>query len=217
MDSDRLKAMYTKQVNEHGLDTLDDQLKSMCYQGVESWSHRIDRFGLVCPNSPVKGDYRFRTMLDVGCGTGRAGMALMNQLFEHQKQLVNGYLGIDLVDEFIAHAQRKYKEHPGTFLCGDFLDDEMQAMLDQYGNFHLTVAIGTFAWADSTNIMSTVASMWAHTSKAMVFDLLKSHYTANEILTVFINPLRPHTWVLREEANTFTVYLYKAPIDTAND
>lgn len=95
-------------------------------------------------------DLTSASLLDVGCGYGD----LLGYLAKHHSNL--RYTGVDLIPNFIDVAK---KEHPsGTFIQGDFFDQQMSA-------YDYVLAIGTFNHATPNpymHIKDALIHMFAH-------------------------------------------------------
>jgi SAM-dependent methyltransferase len=107
----------------------------------------------------------FASVLDVGCGFGD----LLGYL--RSKGWRGRYTGVDLVDELIAEARKRYAgDNAAEFLCSDL------AAFDHSGKSDMAVALGIFnhrMHQDNLDFArETINKMWSATTRVVVCDFL---------------------------------------------
>ena len=78
------------------------------------------RFDILLSGLPVQD----RSFLDVGCGFGD----LVGTLRSHTQSY--RYVGLDMVADFIAHANEKYGDDRASFRVSDFVSEDLNARFD---------------------------------------------------------------------------------------
>lgn len=112
-------------------------------------------------------DQDFKSVLDVGCGFGDLLGYLRSNGWRGR------YTGIDVVDELVAEARRRYSSDlTAEFVCGDIAGFHGPHRAD------LAVAIGVFNHRLNQDnlefITETIHKMWTATAKVVVCDFLST-------------------------------------------
>lgn len=124
-----------------------------------------------------------RTFLDVGCGFGDLNLALRARAAHY------GYLGLDLMPEFLNEGQRLYGGENVEFLLGDFLSMELAR------SFDYVLASGIFAFEltemdNYTYIERMLGKMLSLSTEAVSVDFLSDRVNFRRDHTFYANPGR---------------------------
>ena len=186
-----LKQVYGDMHHEHGF--------SPAALGWKNKDTQTARFHAI-----VKGlDLVPGSMLDVGCGFGELAVFLDSTWFSH---IHYSYVGIDIVEEFIRVADRKFG-HLGRFVCQD---SHTHADLVGENAYDLVVGSGvTGMWEDPYRVLT---DMWFMAGKCMVFNWCEdvSSLTVDRVLS-FARSVGCNRWVLNHSylPNDYTIHMYK--------
>jgi len=155
-------------------------------------------------------DLNNASILDYGCGTGDFYRFLKRRGFDVQ------YTGVDINENFIALAKKKYPEC--TFNVLDGPEDHVEGFFDYIvicGVFNLRVP------GVADDMKETLVTLFKHCNKGMALNALSSHtpvkdpelhYTSPEEMVKFtLENLSPY-FALRHDRiqDDFTLYIYTA-------
>lgn len=169
-DLQTLEGVYRERWKKHGFSPLS-----------LGWTKgkQALRFSILLDSFDMTG----KSLLDVGCGFGDLNLSLAAKSDAYQ------YLGIDMVEEFLAEGRARYRGDAISFRKGDFLT--MQ--LDQ--RFDYIFASGIFAYrlgqADNYDyIEATLRKMMDHADEAVSVDFLSDRVNFRREGTFYANPGR---------------------------
>jgi len=177
-------------------------VKALGWKGEQSQQKRFEVLASL-------GDFSHASVLDIGCGYGDL-KAYLDQRFSDV-----AYTGIDLVEEFIAHATTRYGDCPNTrFFHGDFSTATLPPV-------DFILACGAFGYRskDPDFHLNMIRSMYNASGKACAFNMLDAAtFEATPLLAghdpdrvyAFCSSLSPHVKLLRGYLkDDFTVFMYK--------
>lgn len=157
-------------------------------------------------------------VLDVGCGLGHL------QAFLKARGHTGAYHGVDIVPEFIAHAQIAMAEDPKS--KAELIAPDATLPPCDYA---LLSGVFNNRMDDNWGFMtSTLRRMWAAAEKGIAFNAMTSHVDYHDDGLFYVDPMEVvafckrelgghpvlrHDYTLRPEGFPFefAVYLYKAP------
>ncbi len=194
---------FSQKISKHG-----DRLAALDYGSAESQRRKFDvMIGGIRPAT------RPLSFLDLGCGFGD-----FLPYLRRRRVPIRSYLGIDLVPDAVAIAQRKHPE--GRFRVRDILHEGLP------GRYDYAVANGIFyvrAPDSEAHMERTVEALWDHCRIGVLFNARSRHadpeYVRRETHLYHYDPVKvlrfcttmSRAVVLRHDylPHEFTVYMYR--------
>lgn len=159
-------------------------------------------------------DVSCKTVLDVGCGFGDL-YGYVKKIAASTRQQLPEYTGMDIVDELIQEARKKYFE--ATFLSGDFISKQFEK------KYNYVFASGIFflenpCW--EKYCLSVCKKMYDVASEGVAINFLSRFSRKKDSFSYYASPGKivemimdniTKRCVLRHDyrENDFTIYLYK--------
>ena len=159
------------------------------------------------------GELAGKRILDIGCGFGDLNKTLRAKFGDDYT-----YIGVELVEELVDEARKRYPQSNVRFVHGEFLDDAIQVEAD------VAMASGVFNYRfdDTDNyafIEATMQKAFALSKDGLAFDFLSDRVEYELPHTFHSNPGRildmaavhSRNMVLRNDyiPFEFALYLYK--------
>lgn len=157
------------------------------------------------------GDLTGRSILDVGCGFGD----FFGYLWKNIE--LEGYLGVDLIEDMIKEAYKRYPE--GAFMILDILNND--GFILNVGRFDYVLASGIFGLESSTwdlYVQSMLVKMFEICRIGVGVNFLltrkyqesDSHYTSPDVIVDLVREISPKVECkLGYKENDFTIFIYK--------
>ena len=198
---DSVKKLFQKYYKEHGND-----MKSLAWKSEEQ---NIRRFNVLSEIGIRIDD----SILDVGCGFGDYVTRIEEQ-YNGPKYVLNDYLGIDIVPEFIRIAKKKYPYKRIIF--------KVATISDIKEKFDWIISAGAFGYKAVTDdyIKKTLKKAFALCKKGVAFNFTSTYIEYECHLNHYVNPLELFDWarknlskyiVIRHDylPHEFIIYIYK--------
>lgn len=137
------------------------------------------RFDALLDNLPCNN----RSFLDVGCGFGDLNAAVQSRCGAYR------YLGVDMMPEFIAEANRRYGNKEVAFRVGNIVTDKFEHTFDY------VIGCGIFAYQlteidNYDYIAMVVAKLWAYCTDALSVDFLSDRVNFRRDHAFYADPSR---------------------------
>jgi 2-polyprenyl-3-methyl-5-hydroxy-6-metoxy-1,4-benzoquinol methylase len=159
---ENIRKFYEEKWGEHGATP-----QGMAYRDLDS---HLKRLRLA---KHLSGYLPGSSILDVGCGIGLLPETWFgDEVGTWAPSLGEHYVGIDIVEEYIQHAERSTIYNGSTFITGDFRDHHVIDINHKEVPFDITVALGTLAWQPLVEGYDILTRMWMMTKRTMVFTAL---------------------------------------------
>lgn len=155
------------------------------------------------------------SVLDVGCGFG----GFLDYLLKYKK--LNSYVGIDVVEDMVKKAQKRFSEDKAVFRCENFLEAKFDNKPDfVVCNGILTQKLDTPAIEMDKFAHKMIRKMFELSNKGVAFNVMstKVNFFANNLY--YRNPSELLSWCMSELTTKikldhsyplyeYTIYLYK--------